>query len=226
MKSAAAIFMSPILCIGVLGGIVLENARHAKPEDASPYHAGAMRAIESWPRTIGDEWTSAPWEMPAAAVQLLRPNAKLGLRYINLKNEWKRADLLIVQCRDPNDMSGHYPPNCYPNNGEPLVDKHPRTWQVGDMTIEGMEYHFEIGDLGRPRRRCVYNFFILPGRGIVPDMDQVRGATGDYQRRYFGAAQFQVVFPPEMRLDVRDEIFVTIIGSNPDLLRTLNPSGI
>lgn len=226
MKSVASIFTAPALCLMLLGGMALEKRSHTKPEDAAPYHARAKAAIDAWPVQIGKDWTSRAWKIPDAAVQLLRPNTTLSRRYVNVSDERQWADLLVVQCRDPNDMSGHYPPNCYPANGEPMVSERPRTWQVGDRTIKGMEYQFERGDLGKPVRYCVYNFFELPGRGIVPDMQQVREATGDYQRRYFGAAQFQVVFPPDVPQQTRDEIFRTLIGANPQVFSVLNPGGI
>jgi len=226
MKSVASIFTAPALCLMLLGGMALEKRSHTKPEDAAPYHARAKAAIDAWPAQIGKDWTSRAWKIPDAAVQLLRPNTTLSRRYVNVSDERQWADLLVVQCRDPNDMSGHYPPNCYPANGEPMVSERPRTWQVSDRTINGMEYQFERGDLGKPVRYCVYNFFELPGRGIVPDMQQVREATGDYQRRYFGAAQFQVVFPPDVPQQTRDEIFRTLIGANPQVFSVLNPGGI
>src|SRR5438309_926853 len=116
MKSLPSIFTAPGLCLLVLGGIALEKRTHAKPEDAAPYHARAKAAIDAWPRTIGDSWNSLDTTIPTAALQLLRPNTTLSRHYVNVKDDRESADLLIVQCRDPNDMSGHYPPNCYPNN--------------------------------------------------------------------------------------------------------------
>lgn len=221
MKSVVPLFGAPALCLLLLGAAVLEKQTHNRPEDANPYHARAKAVIDAWPQTIGDDWTSRDTDIPLAALQLLRPNTTLSRRYFHLKDARQVADLLIVQCRDPNDMSGHYPPNCYPNNGEPQVFQQARTWQVGGQTIRGTEYHFETRRLGQPTRTCVYNFFVLPGRGIIPDMKQVREATGDYQRRYFGAAQFQVVFPAELPQQARDEIFTTLVGANPPAFAAL-----
>lgn len=226
MKSLAAILASPALCLAVLGGIVVEKRTHTHPEDAAPFHARARAALQSWPVTIGDEWTSREKEVPAAAVRLLHPNAIVSRVYYSLKDDRKQASLLIVQCSRPNDMSGHYPPNCYKNAGDDLVASIPRIWQIGDVRITGMEYHFEEVSLGQPHRKCVYNFFVLPGHGIVPDMKDVDEATGDYQRRYYGAAEFQVLFPGDMLEETREEIFTTIIGSDLDVLRILNPPGI
>jgi hypothetical protein len=230
MKSFTAIFAAPGLCMLIVGGILLEQRGHTKPEDAEPFHATAKAALENWPVKIGDTWASHETKIPDAAIRLLRPNVTVSRRYQNLKNNRVWADLLIVQCKDPIDMSGHYPPNCYPNNGMPMASQEPRAWTVGEgaeqLRITGKEYQFDGGGLGQPQRQWVYNFFVLPGRGIVPDMTEVRKATGDYQRRYYGCAQFQLVFSTDLGPELRDQIFKEIVGSNAPVLRTLNPKGL
>ena len=231
MKSTASILAAPVGCLLLLGGIVAENATHTRPQDAAPYHAAAEVAIKAWPTTIGREWNGASREdqIPAAAMRLLRPNVTLYRTYTSSRTGML-AHLLIVQCRDPNDMSGHYPPNCYPNNGEQLVYQQARELQVGDRKIRFVEYHFaDDRSITQSGRKCVYNFFVVPGRGIVPDMATVREASGDYLRRYFGAAQFQVVFPAHMGdvpQQVRDDVFVTLIGANPAAFKALRSNGL
>jgi hypothetical protein len=168
--------------------------------------------------------------VPESAVRLLRPNALISRHYECL-DDGKAADLLIVQCGEATDMSGHYPRNCYPRNGEKLVHEEPHTWQVGATSIHGMVYYFQPSSLGKPRK-CVYNFFVLPGKGIAADMDDVQRATADYRRRYFGAAQFQLVFysdlaqPEADKVLERDKVFATIIGADPDIFSFLNPPGL
>jgi hypothetical protein len=230
MKSLTAILAAPGLCLLIVGGILVEQRGHTKPEDAEPFHATAKQALDTWPVKIGDEWISHETKIPEAAIRLLRPNVTVSRRYQSLKNSRIWADLLIVQCKNPIDMSGHYPPNCYPNNGMPMSFKEPRSWTIGEganrVQISGMEYQFEGGGLGQPQRQWVYNFFVLPGRGIVPDMKEVREATGDYQRRYYGSAQFQLVFSTDLGPETRDRMFKEIVGSNVAVLRTLNPAGL
>ena len=225
MKSMTSILISPVACLTVLAGLAVENATHVKPDDATAYHAIVKSRLEAWPQTIrrGDEeWTSRDCKVPEAAVRLLRPNALISRRYVN---DRKVADLLIVQCGEATDMSGHYPRNCYPRNGEELVHEEARVWQVGATSIRGMEYHFQPRSLGESRK-CVYNFFVLPGKGIVPDMDDVQRATANYRRRYFGAAQFQLVFYSDLSQSSRDTVFETIIGADPDIFSVLNPPGL
>lgn len=226
MRSFLSIIAGPAVCLGILAGIVWENGRHTKPADAEPFHVAAKSAIESWPKTVGD-WTGRDTELPRAAIQLLKPNSYFCRRYFNTRQPGRPpVSLLVVQCRDPIDMSGHYPPNCYPNNGKPQVWEQERTWTVaGSATpIRGMEYHFESGSFRSPQRTVVYNFFVLPGKGIVPDMQQVRDASGDFQRRHFGAAQIQVVFEygDQIEQSRRDEVLVALIEGNPGILSALS----
>ncbi len=224
MKSLGPIIASPVLCLSLLGGIVVEGRTHAKPSDAIPFHDEARQRLEAWPRDIDGEWTSVEEKVPDAAVKLLRPNALISRFYVSTQNGYRSANLLVVQCREPSDMCGHYPPNCYPSSGQPLLHSEPRQWQVADTTIRGIEYHFAAARVGDPQI-WVYNFFVLPGRGIVPDMKDVRQASGDYQRRHYGAAQVQVVFKAELSQDVRDEIFTALMKANVGVFKVLDPFG-
>jgi hypothetical protein len=226
MRSFLSIVSGPALCLGVLGGIVWENGRHTKPADAAAYHATAKTVIAAWPETIGD-WAGKDAELPRAAIQLLKPNTYFCRTFWNTqRRNHPPVTLLVVQCRSPDDMSGHYPPNCYPNNGKPQVSEEMRTWTVPGVStpVRGMEYHFEFGNFHRVERTIVYNFFILPGRGVVPDMKTVRDASGDFQRRHFGAAQVQVIFNAADGLEQpdRDRIFEALIGANPGVIPALS----
>ena len=170
--------------------------------------------------------------LPGGPIKLVKPNAPSGRNYYTARERHRGPfTLLVVQCRDPIDMSGHYPPNCYPNNGQPIVSSAPRTWTVPGVPqpVRGTEYHFEAGSLHQPARRVVYNFFVLPGKGVVPDMAEVREASGNHQRRHYGSAQIQVVFdenPSEADPAWRDQVFATLIASKPGVLQVLNPGGI
>src|SRR4030095_2767441 len=109
----------------------------------------------------------------------------------------------------------------------------PRDWKIdskfGQMTVPGMEYQFSLTKDGQTMITTVYNFMIVPGRGIVRDIQGVEEAAEDYQQRYYGAAQFQVVFQSEgsaeRSREERDEIFATLMGPNIQLIETLT-SGV
>ena len=214
-----------MLCLGVLAVIAADNARHVKPQDAAPYHARAKAAIDAFPYLIG-YWTGSDEKVPDAAVKLLRPNALINRHYTNHAPDARGAtwaDLLISQCADSRDMTGHYPPICYPSSGEPQsAEPRPFTLKVNGLSVSGMEYMFTAMPGQGIARKSVYNFFVVPGRGIVRDISGVRAAAGDYQRRCFGAAQFQVLMDGDLPQEVRDGVFATMIGADTRLITELD----
>ena len=237
MKSLAAIIAPPLLCAGVLLGITFEKAGHVRARDAEAYHARVKAAILKTDFTVGDEqsgiWIGKDVDPTKAAVELLRPNVILSRRYSSEDPARPQSSLvcnvLIVHCKDSRDMVGHYPENCYVNIGETLVDRRPREWSVpGLPKIIGTEYLFERfdrGPAGTRRGRCVYNFLVVPtnkGMVIVPDIKGLNEAAEDYQKRYFGAAQFQFVMSDDMKRDQRDQIVQTLLASNPGIFEALN----
>lgn len=239
VRQLAFTMTAPLLSVALLGAIFTEQQRHLKPQDVEPYHARARAAVEQVPYFIGT-WTGQDDEIPVAAQKLLRPNAILNRRYVDSApasssseggRPYRYASLLIVQCRDSRDMVGHYPPICYRAHGLSIDEKScgPRDWTVNGKTIPGYEYHFTEVLGGRSTRTTVYNFLIVPGRGIVRNMKGVEQAAEDYQQRYYGAAQFQVVFQSEGSAErsrsERDEIFATLMGPNIPLIETLT-SGV
>jgi hypothetical protein len=226
-KSKLSILVSPVLCLGLLGGIVAQDKTHLSPIDVEPYHARAKAAIEAWPKTIdnGDWTTSEEAALPPSAEQLLHPNCVLNRAYISstlhVNGRLAQASLLIVQCRDSRDMAGHYPPICYPASGAPQLSSSPFRLTTDGATIAGTQYEFLRRALPA-YRQCVYDFFIVPGKGFVADMDGVHTAAKNYQGRYYGAAQFQVVMDADYPQEVREQIFKMIIGANPKALSVLN----
>src|SRR5688572_4552733 len=226
---------APLLSIGLLAGIYAEQRTHLKPQDVEPYHARAKAAVDQVPYFIGT-WSGQDDEIPVAAQKLLRPNAILNRTFVNsapgdYRMKYARANLLIVQCRDSRDMVGHYPPICYRAHGLSIDEKScgPRDWTVNGKHIPGYEYHFTEVFQGRSSRTTVYNFLIVPRRGIVRNMKGIEEAAEDYQQRYYGAAQFQVVFQSQgsaqRSREERDEIFATLMAPNIQLIETLT-SGV
>lgn len=226
-KSKLSIFASPLLCLGLLGGIVAEDSTHLQPGDVAEYHLRAKAAIEAWPKEIadGDWFTQEDRSLPQAAEKLLHPNVEIDRLYISrdlwINGQPAAASLLVVQCKDTRDMAGHYPPICYPAAGEQDEGAEPFNLTASGVVITGMAYHF-VERTVPVTRHCVYDFFIVPGKGFQSDMAQVRKAAADYQRRYYGAAQFQVVMSDDYSQEQRERIFKTIIGANPQAFTVLN----
>jgi hypothetical protein len=236
IRQFAFVLAPPLLSAGLLAGIVAQQSTRLKPKDVEPYHARARELVDAVPYVIG-YWTGKDDDIPVAAQKLLRPNAILSRTYSDndpsgVRTRHREASLLIVQCRDSRDMVGHFPPICYRAHGMTLDEKYsgPRDWQVKDLTIPGYEYQFTQLFQGQTFRTTVYNFLIVPGRGIVRDMKGVEQAAEDYQERYYGAAQFQVVFhglaSAGRSREERDEIFKTLIGPNTALIRALTSGGL
>ena len=248
LKTLSAILAPPVVCVGILGGIAWEKSTHVQPQNAAAYHAAVKATVDDIDHMLGGGgnglWFGKDQEPTKAAVRLLRPNVIFSRRYTDSpdkeKGDIRMCDVLIVQCPDARDMVGHYPENCYPNGGETLADKRPRDWHIGETLITGTEYTIErISSRGQPIRRCVYSFLVVPGvvpdgapavpgvpgATIVRDIKGVNKAAEDYQRRHFGAAQFQFVFQatdPDLSRETRDQIFMTLMGSNMDVLKALN----
>jgi hypothetical protein len=234
MKSYRTIFVAPAACAALLIGMVAESSSRVTPTDAEPYHRKAKIAVESIPMHIGS-WSAKEQPIPPEALAILRPNVIKCWKYVDNDTTNPRcydrwASLLVDQCKEARDMSGHYPPNCYPNSGEEKIYQAERNWQVNGMTITGMEYHFRQTTATESTRTAVYNFLIVPsvvpGRGMYRDITGVNKAAEDYQRRFFGAAQFQLVMDADLPVAERDEIFTTLMQPCVPVIQTLMSGGI
>jgi hypothetical protein len=236
MKSLAAILISPLLCVCLLVGIALQQRTRLRPDApvVRQYHDRALAAINAMPPMVsidGIQWSAEARKAEAAAVKLLKPNVILSRHYVEgVYDRYPRtADLLIVQCRDSRDMTGHYPPICYKNIGYELYEtKTPEPVQVGTTRVPYTPYSFQKWSQGQPLQLCIYNFFVVPGRGVVRDIKGVHQAAEDYERRFFGAAQFQVLIPLNVvpQLQDRDRIFLGLLESRPGLIETLINDGL
>ena len=230
MTNYRTIFVAPAVCAALLIGMIAESSTRVRPTDAEPFHRQAKLAVESIPTNIGS-WHAKPEKTPPEALAILRPNVIKCWKYIDSDISQPRryhrwASLLVDQCREARDMSGHYPPNCYRNSGQELTFSAPRDWQVNGMTISGTEYHFRQTTATASTSTAVYNFLIVPGHPIYRDITGVDQAAEDYQRRFFGAAQFQLVMDADLSQSERDEIFKTLMGPCVPVIKTLMSGGI
>ena len=233
--------LSPALSVGMLLWAAHVTQAWPAPSDARPYQDRSRDAVNAIPLEIG-RWVGREGKPDAAAIELLRPNIIRKIEYTDpsvaaLRAPERKIWLNVVQCRRAADMLGHYPPRCYPSYGDVLIAARPRAWSIAGapaselsglqpaMAISGTEYAFERTVDGKSFRRIVYNFMIAPGRGLAPDMKELEEAAEDYRRRYFGAAQVQVVFaslagqePSEAE---RDEIFSTLMQASRPAIEVL-----
>jgi hypothetical protein len=233
MKSLSSILTPPILSAALLAGIVVENHSHVKPAVVEPFHVAAKAKIDAIPLRINSDgfWIGQPIpqsdDETKEAVKILHPNAYFSAHFVDTLRfpmpgvPMREADMLVVQCKDANDMQGHYPPICYPAHGDTQVSAHDRTFIIGDLSIPFTEYEFVHTSIAEVQHKYVYDFLIVPRKGIYRGMNELRHAASDYQQRYYGAAQFQVLFTAELPPAERDEIFKTLIGANTAVVQTL-----
>lgn len=212
---------APVLAtLALLGGMAADVMSRPRPADAAPYHQRVREAAAQMPDVIGDYEAFAEEKINPSAVALLRPNVIRQRRYVNRRTgRW--ADLLLVQCKEARDMIGHYPPNCYPGQGWVLTSEERADWRVGDRLITGKEYHFTRTDPGRHAVLFVCNFMIIAGGSFARDMAEVNRAAADFTRRFYGAAQIQVIFDGSYSTEERREAFVELIGANMQVIEAI-----
>jgi hypothetical protein len=226
----------PVLCGLMLAGIAIDHRADKSEADYEAFHLRAADAVGNIPLTIG-AWAGREEPLSPEELRVLKPNAYRCIAFTDTRpvsgQPARRVLFLLTQCRQAGNMEGHYPPNCYPSRGYAAVDGPgdgvgtERTWTAGNRTLTGVEYFFERRIQGRVNRTAVYNFMVLPEKGVRPDMESVNASAEDYQQRYYGAAQFQLVFggplalaTPEARAE-RDAIFSELIGPCSNVITTL-----
>ena len=177
--------------------------------------------------------------LPEPDLQLLRPNVVRNISFRNMSppgrgsgggGMWAEAPpvtLTIVQCRRIEDMIGHYPPICYPAFGDEEIGREERIWIIAGQSVRGTEYRFTGNTQDRqPYTRIVYNFMVVPGKGFVRDMDGLSKVNNELARRFYGAAQFQIIFAAtpgsELTKQQRDTIFTEVIQQAMPAISTLS----
>jgi hypothetical protein len=154
--------------------------------------------------------------MSAAASSALKPNVLISRQYQNLRTG-EQAALVIVQCRDARHLLGHYPPVCYVASGWENQSAHRRDWRVGGQVYRGTEYVFARQVQGRTVGQHVVNFMLLPDGRTAPDMVAVNAVAQDPRRKFFGAAQVQVLTDVQMSRDTRQRVLRDLMVSNTAL---------
>jgi len=202
--------IAPALTLACLAGLHTQISKYARVDDKSAFHAAVARHVRAYPARIGD-WAGTEMTLPVAAQQLLRPNVQFARRFTQ-EATGRRASVLLIHCRDARDMSGHYPPNCYPANGWTAEGgARVSTWHVWGRDVPVAEYAFSRREVQGDMHAIVYDFFILPTGAFVTEMSDVRSASGDYRMRPYGAAQFQVLFDASVPEEERRQIALRLL---------------
>lgn len=183
-------WLAPIVSLVLLVGAARSlNSRHSP--DADKYHERVRKVAASVSAVIG-EWYGKNVEVPAPAIELLKPNVLISRDYTNLVTNQK-VNVTFVQSRDAYDMMFHYPPVCFPANGWTHLEKESANWKVGGRIIPIMRYGFERSTFDSIVKVNVVNVFIMTD-GMRVEMESVRNAARNPSRRPYGAAQVQFVF--------------------------------
>ena len=203
------------LCL--LGGLVADrHYMRASPADAQPYHAAVQAAEKQSPYRVG-MWVGTQAPVTRSAIALLHPNIIVSRSFRQLETGYE-VTFLLVQCSDARDILGHFPPVCYRNQGYTIVSAVPTDWDVGDLTIHGMQYEFTTKRMNRSPRLMIQNFMILPNGTTDRDMDSVYRVARDRRTRFFGAAQVQLVGDATLPPEVRAEFLELIVQANRPLI--------
>lgn len=183
-KLAIPFALISLVVIGMFRSNPVESAA------VDEYHDVVKQVIESIPFDVNG-WVGQEVPLPQSATNLLRPNGLTARHYTHAEREVS-ATLMIAQCRDARDMAGHFPPRCYPANGWLTPDGvEPELVRVDGNDMVVYRYHRVAGK--SERDISVYNMFALPSGDLSVDMQDVYRLSADYQYRYYGAAQVQII---------------------------------
>ncbi|MEM6333617.1 MAG: exosortase-associated EpsI family protein [Planctomycetota bacterium] len=211
----------------LLGGVMVEHRLYREaPANADAYHERVKAAIDALPYSF-DAWVGVDGTVPEAAVQMLHANRILSRRFEHMPTG-RSVQVLIVHCTDSRDLIGHYPPVCYPANGwstraeEPIDLSH-----ATGADVSATKYRFGRGDAVDEQEMDLFNFMVLPDGTLAPDMRAVERASQDYRKKFFGAAQVQILVPTDLDVDVQTELagrFIELLEPVLDEIRSGVPA--
>lgn len=211
-------FIPVVSALLLTGLLALRAVEHAPSVSVDRYMAGAASTIDGVPYKIG-RFIGVDRSVTPGTVQLLQPNRILQRRYTD-PDTGDAFSLVVVHCGIAKDMTGHYPPNCYPRSG--WVSDAPAelvTLDDGGIVIPATMYHFEMQQGVTPERIDILNFFVVPSgpQRFGADIRLVDRASGSAWTSRYGAAQVQIVTGRDMNPEQREAIW-------NDALRAISPA--
>ncbi|MFN0132410.1 MAG: exosortase-associated EpsI family protein [Phycisphaerales bacterium] len=212
--------LAPIAALALAMGLWLHMRAYGAEDSRDDFHAAVAAAVKAIPDQF-DDWVGSDQRLPEAAIKLLRPNALFARGYVNVATR-RSASVVLVHCRDVRDMTGHYPPNCYPANGWTVAAPvREREWTLWGRQVPIAEYRFARTDSTQTRSAVVYDFFVLPTAGVLTGMERVYKATGDHRARPYGAAQVQVLVDDSIPEPEREEIVRDLLEHLGEVVKVL-----
>lgn len=194
-----------LLAIYAFGGI-----GQSRSAGAPQYFDEIAAQIDDVPYMIGS-WVGVNLPYTDVEVQMLRPNKILQRTYQN-QTTGQKASLSIVHCTDIRDMSGHFPPVCYPAHGWDFDSSQPIEISVGGTSQQARVYFFSRSNQGVREVIRIVSFFIVPNAdGILADMKTLDQAAKNPQAAGLGAAQVQILTPASQSPETTNEMVSKII---------------
>ncbi len=215
-------YTAPLMTAGLLPALAIMFPNSARVDSATLSKLEAVRqAVMAVPYRVG-RWTSTKIDIPAAAIELLHPNAILSRRFEPIDGG-PSISLLLVHCTDARDMGGHYPPNCYRSAGWELVSSRRDSLTLKEKDLPVAVYMFSrFNDIGLETRIRILNVFVLPDGSSTPELNDIRKLADRVTVASLGVAQLQIV----SSLTISDETALSeaneLLEALPGLLRALN----
>ncbi|MEM6259907.1 MAG: exosortase/archaeosortase family protein [Planctomycetota bacterium] len=212
---------APVVFAGLL--LCISAWTQYRPEvtgEVSAYRAEVKKLTNAMAGP-GEAWTSADHAIPAAAINLLRPNVVVQRRYTH-RTTGESFDFALVHCGQVRDLRMHHPPQCYGNIGWQVSSPDEKKWEAGGMTVEGNEYSVRRMVRAGAQQLQVNNTFLLPGRGSTREHDEMLILERDRARNMMGAAELQWVFDPRIPRARRDEIITAFLLANKKVIELLS----
>jgi hypothetical protein len=200
--------LMPILAsLLLVAGFSAERLSLLPTKSSVAYHARVKALAEKFPLRFG-HWIGEDVAVTSASRRMLNANVVISRSYRNLSTGTVLS-FLFVQGKDARALMDHYPPICYVAGGYDKDASRDADWRLGQLEIRGTEYEFTRRDVMSSNSILVDNFIIMPDGRIERDMQATKAAASDVYKRYFGAAQVQLVFsrhvsPAEQQAAMRD----------------------
>jgi hypothetical protein len=208
-----------LVALVLLIGAGTERLLLAAPADAAPYHRRVRDAAARIPLHFGD-WSGTDAPLEYDVTRALHPNVLICRDYQEASTG-RQFWFLLVQCDDADALAGHYPPNCYPSIGYTLTSTEPRTWRSGTVSVNGAEFSFSRDDLDPSSSIKVAGFLELPDGTTTSNMNLVFALGDDLQKRFYGAAQAQLLFGAEVPRADRDRIISQFLSEMHETIQAI-----
>lgn len=190
-----------IVCLVLLAGVSAEAWTRPGPLDARDFHARIRQTVAELPLQWGP-WQGVDVALPSDVVSLLNANALCSRMYTD-HDTGASMWLLLEQCPDARQMTGHFPTLCFAANGWTLAGQNDGEFRETGQTIPYREYLFSRPGENGPTSVAVIHFIVLHDARFGRELSTIRDAAADLTRRSYGAAQVELTFPASMPPDER-----------------------